>query len=145
MPFAERRAARRDRAVDPGLREPDHVGVSLDHEHLAGPRDRLSRAVEVVEDLALLVDGRLRRVQVLRLLRGARVAGKHPGAESEVATLQVLHRERQPSAEPIADHTVLALRREPGLDQQLGSEVLRQPPQQEVRIARGVADPERFE
>ncbi len=127
--LAQRGPARRDRAVDPGLREPDHVRVALDHEHLAGARDRLPRPVEVVEDLALPVDRRLRGVEVLGHLAGARVAREDPRPEPQVAPLQVLDRERQPPAEPVADHAVLALGREPGLEQHVGAEILRQAPQ----------------
>ena len=38
VPLPQRRAAGGDRVLDPGLHQPDHVGVALDHEDLARSR-----------------------------------------------------------------------------------------------------------
>ena len=117
VPLPQRGAACRDRVLDAGLREPDHVGVSLDDERLAAPRDGGPSAVQVVEHLVLLVDRRLGGVEVLRLLAGPGVARQDARAEPDAVPLQVVDRERQAPAEPVAHRSVVATGREARLEQ----------------------------
>ena len=46
----------------------DYVHVALDQNHMTQFADRFLRPVQVVQHIALLIDGRLRRIQVLRLV-----------------------------------------------------------------------------
>src|SRR5205823_5005338 len=115
MFLAEGRPASGDDVVDACLREPDHVGVALNHEGFARTRDRRPRAMEVVEDLLLAIDGCFRGVEVLRLFARALVARQHPRAETDVATLEILDGERDPAAEPVAHASVLDPGGEPRL------------------------------
>ena len=100
MFLAEGRPARGDDVVDAGLREPDHVGVALDHEGFPRTRDRRPRAMEVVEDLLLAIDGCFRGVEVLGLFARALVARQYARAETDVATLEILDGERDPAVIP---------------------------------------------
>ena len=123
VPLPQRRAACGHRVLDAGLHQPDHVGVALDHEDLAAARDRGARAGQVEQHLVLLVDRRLGGVQVLRLLARARVGRQDPGAEPDAAALQIVDRERDPPAEPVADRALVAARGQPRLQQDLGREL----------------------
>ena len=98
--LAERGAARRDRVGHAGACHRDDIGVALDQEDLAASRDGALRPVEVVEDL-VAVDGRLGRVHVLRALVAA--TGQHARADPDGPPRQVVHRERDPAPEAVAD------------------------------------------
>ena len=138
VPLPQRRAARGDRVLDAGLHQPDHVGVALDHEHLAARGHRLTRAMQVVEHLVLLVDRRLGGVEVLGLLARTRIGGQDASAEPDPPALQVVDGEGHPAAEPVADLAVVTAGGQPRLQQDLGAEVARpaEPPQQEVADSR---------
>src|SRR5688572_26687570 len=116
MPLPERGATRGDRVLDTSLRESDHVGVALDHEYLARLRDRRACAVQVVEDLVLLVDRRLSGVEVLRLLPRLRVTRQHPRPEPDAAALKVMDREDQPPSDSVAHRAVVAAGRQTRLE-----------------------------
>ena len=62
-----------------------------------------ARAMQVVEHLVLAVDRRLGGVEVLGLLARPLIARQDARAEPDAAALQVVDREGQPAAEPVAD------------------------------------------
>ena len=107
----ERRPARRDGRLDPGLVERDHVGVPLNDQTPAGFHDLALRAVERVEHLGLLVDRALGRVQVLRPILGAHLAR----AERDRVAGEVVDREHHASAETVDQPAVLAARAQAGV------------------------------
>ena len=79
MLVGQGRPARGHRPGQAGAREGDDVGVALAHDDLAGAHDVGLGPVEAVEHAALRVDGRLRRVLVLRAV----AAGHRPSAERD--------------------------------------------------------------
>ena len=147
VPFPQRRTAGRDRVLDARLREPDHIGIPLDHEHLAPLRDRRASPMQVVEDLVLLVDRRLGGVQVLGLLASAWIVRQDAGAEPDAVALQVVDREDHPSTEPVSHRAVVTPLREARLEQDLRAQIARlgEPPQKEVGIPGGVSDAEHLD
>ena len=136
--FAERGPTRRHRVRDAGVDHRDHVGVALDEEELPRSGGRGLRALQVVQDLGLSVHGSLGRVQILRTVLAT--AGQDPSADPDRLPGQVVDRERDPPAEPVADVALLILQGEARLDEQLRRERLDEPAEQEVRVPRRVPD-----
>ena len=95
---AERRAAGRDRGRDAGQVAGHHVGVALDDDRLPPPGDLPLGQVDAVEHLALLVERRLRGVEVLRAVV---VVEQLAGAEADHVAGDVPDRPEQPAAEPV--------------------------------------------
>ena len=115
MMLGQRRSHRRDDRLEPGLPQRDHVGVALDHDRPVLLRDRRPSEVEAVENVALLEQLALGRVDVLPLQRVvvvelARLEPDHPAA-------RVGEREHQPRREVV----VAALVRQPGGAQLVGA------------------------
>ena len=110
----ERGAQRSDDVLDAGEHQAEHVEVSLDQDDRLLFPDRRLRLVQVVELLPLVEDRRLRRVEVLRL-----AGDEEPAAEPHGAPAEIVNREQQPRPEAGHHLPVLALRREPGLQQHL--------------------------
>ena len=132
-----------DRRLDSRLRKGDDIGVALDDDDLPRPRHRALGAVEVVEGVALAVDRRLRRVQVLRAVVAA--TGEDPGADTDRAALEVAHGERDAPAEPVAHRAApLVAEGEPRLDEDLRGDRGLQVPPEEIRRLRREPDAERL-
>ena len=118
MMLGQGRAHRRDDGLEPCLAQGDHVGVALDHDGAVLLRDRRPGEVEPVENVALLEQLALRRVDVLPLQRVvvvqlARLEADHPASG-------IGEREHQPRREVV----VASLVGEPGCTQLLGGEPL---------------------
>ncbi len=95
----ERGTAGGHRRTHAGLVAGHHVGVALDHDRLAAPGDVPLGQVDPVQELALLVERRLRGVQVLGL---DRVVVEQPaGAEADHVGGQGPDRPQQPPVEPV--------------------------------------------
>ncbi len=111
----ERGAHRGDRPREARPLARDAVEVALDEEDGVLPADRLARAVEAVEELALREARRLGRVQVLRL-----VVAERAGSEAEDLAARVADLDREPVAEAVVDAARLGvLLEEAGLDERL--------------------------
>ena len=135
----ERRATRRDRSRDTGQVRGHHVGVALDDHCLLGARDVLAREVDAVEHLALLVERRLRGVEVFRPVV---VLAQATRAESHDIAGEVADRPHEAPAEAVVG-TTLTLHGEAGLHQDLlGEPLLLQVVRQAVPAQRGEADAE---
>jgi len=116
----QRGAAGRERSLDTGAAQRDLVEVALDdHRALAAP-DRLQRARQAVEHLALVEDRRLRRVQVLRLL----VLGDRATAEAEDASARIADRKGHAPAQPVVVTARVARRQDAGRLAQLRRDAL---------------------
>jgi hypothetical protein len=116
----------RHRVPEPRLVERQHVHVPLDDDDLAGLADGRPRLVEAVQQLALLEQRRLGRVEVLR----QRVA-EHPTGEADEPPERVAHREHEALTEAVVAPTALVLGDQAELEQvvvahPLGEQVLEQ-------------------
>ena len=98
----ERGAADRHRVPDPGLVQADDVEVPLDQHRRAGLADGLAGEVEAVEHAALLVEHRLRGVDVLRAL----LVPHGAGAEADDRPVEGDDGEHEPAAEPVVPAAV---------------------------------------
>ena len=116
--LGERRAHRGDDRLEPRLPQRDHVGVALDDDRPVLLRDRGPGEVEAVEDVALLEQLALGRVDVLALERV--VVVELAGLEPDHPAARVGEREHQPRREVV----VAALVRQPGRTQLVGGEAL---------------------
>ena len=126
--------------VDAGQVRGHHVGVALDDHGLLVLRDVLAREVDAVEHLALLVERRLRGVEVLRALV---VVVELAGAEADDVAGGVADRPDQAAAEPVVDAALPAARDEAALDELVVGEALAaQVGEQRVPALGGVADAE---
>ena len=96
-----------------------HVGVALDHVDAVLLARRRLGLVEAEQGLALVVERRLRRVEVLGLLVAQRA-----GAEAERAPALVAEREHDAAAEAVVGAAALAGDHEPGVEQVLLAEPL---------------------
>ncbi len=76
-----------------------HVGVALDHDQATLPGDVLLGQVHAVEDLRLLVQRRLGRVEVLGL--DPVVVEQPAGTEADHVSGDVADRPHQPTPEPV--------------------------------------------
>ena len=74
--FGQRRAERRDRRLEAGGDAGDHVDIALDDDDVPALPRSGARGLAVVEDVALVEERRLRRVQIFRLRVGARARGR---------------------------------------------------------------------
>ncbi len=101
MVISEGGAAGRHRGGYAGQVAGHHVGVALDHHRLRGARDVSTGQIDAVEHLALLVDRRLRSVEVLRL--DPVVVEDPPRAESDGVASRVADRPEQAPAEPVVE------------------------------------------
>ena len=114
-------AQRGDGAGEPVLMAHEAVDVAFHEERPILRLDRGAREVGGVEQVALGVERRLRRVEILRLLVAERAA-----AEGDDPALQVADREEQAPAEAIVrPGAVLARDREAGGDEDLLGDLLR--------------------
>ncbi len=101
--LAERRSAcghghRQSRPV-----QRDHVGVALDHHGFSPGDDAALGPVEAVEEAGLVIDRRLRRVQVL-----GPIALEKPRAEPDGISAQIADREHDPAPKPIDEASAAA-------------------------------------
>ncbi|MCU0313384.1 MAG: hypothetical protein MUC84_04905 [Solirubrobacteraceae bacterium] len=135
----ERGAHQADGVHEARLVHRDHVGVALAEQHLPRLRRRRARQVGAEQVAALVVDGVVGRVDVLRLLVGADGAP----AEPEHAPARVAERELEPPAEEVVEVAVASAAREPRVEELLLG-VAGAPRVHEHRVprARRVADPE---
>ena len=99
---AERRAAGGDRRVDPGHVGGHHVGVALDDHGLGLLADLLTREVQPVEHVGLLVERGLRGVQVLRPASGRRRAAGAPRSRAPVRPASRMGHRGAPEVVPAA-------------------------------------------
>ena len=97
--LGQRRAHRGDDRLEPRLPERDHVGVALDDDGAVLLRDRGPGEVEPVEDVALLEQLALGRVDVLALERV--VVVELPRLEADHPAARVREREHQPRREVV--------------------------------------------
>ncbi len=137
MSCRERRAHGRDDGQEAGLPQRDHVGVSLDDDRAIFLRDRLPGAVEPVEQVALLEQIALGRVDVLRLQ--AIVVVEPPRLEAAHVAARIGERKEQPALEVVVASAV----REPGREQIVSREILLLCGACERGAARREAEPER--
>ena len=94
------------------------VDVALDEQCPSSAAHRLARNAHRVEEVALRIDGRLRRVEVFGLL----VAEGAP-AEADHASLQIADGKDQPAAKAVVGATaILARHGQPGRDQHVLAE-----------------------
>ena len=97
-------------SLDTGAAQRDLVEVALDDHGAVAAPDRLERARQAVERLALVEDRRLRRVQVLRLL----IRRDRAPAEAEHAAARVADREGHAPAQPVVVAARAARRQDAG-------------------------------
>ena len=125
--------------VTPALHHRDHVGVALDEE--GSP----SLVADAFARCRLYRTSPLRYTGVSGEFRyfgpSSPATGEDRAPDPDRLAGEVVHRERDPAPEPVADVALLVLDRETGLDQQLGRERLHQPPEQEVRVGRARTRP----
>ena len=134
--LGQRRAHLGDGLGHAGLMERDHVGVALDDHHPPGLGRRGAGHVLPVDDLALVEDLAVGRVEVLRLL----VRLHRARAEAEDVALGVGERERHAPAEAIDVPRAAPAR----LDQARGEQLLRaSSPRAGSRAGRGRRRPAR--
>jgi hypothetical protein len=100
--LGQRRAHQTDGVAQPGLVHRDHVRVALGDDHAPRARRVGTGDVRPEQVAALVVDGVVGRVQVLRPLVGA----QGPRAEAEHASAQVAQREHDPPAEAVVQHAL---------------------------------------
>ena len=139
--LAEGGAAGGHRGGHPRQLHRHHVGVALDDDGLVPLLDLPLGQVEPEQHLGLLVQHRVRGVDVLRL-EGV-VVEQAPGAETDHVTAEVAQRPEQAPVEPV-DRAALALLADPGGDElgdlePLAHQDLRQgvPPRGGVAAAEG--------
>ncbi len=139
MVDAERGPARGDRGGHAREVAGHHVGVALDHDHLASAAHVALGEVEPVEHGALVIDGRLGGVEVLRALV---VLAQAARAEADGGARQVADGPHQAAAEPVV-RAAVALAEEAG-GHELGLRVAlgREVRGQRVQALRGEADAE---
>ncbi len=118
---AECRPARRHRGRLAGLVTGHHVGVALDDDRAAALGDLPLGVVDAVEDVRLLVDRRLGRVQVFRAVV---VVEELARAEADHVAAQIPDRPQQPAAEPVDQRAGTGRLGEPGGDQLVRAEAL---------------------
>ena len=117
--LGQRGAHQPDRVAQPRLVQGDDVGVALGQQHLARLRGVGPGQVGGEEVAALVEDGRLRGVEVLRLLVGAGRARP----EAQDAPARVAERERDAPPEAVVDPVALAgALHEPGVGELLVAE-----------------------
>ena len=117
--LGEGRPHARHHVGDAGLGESHDVGVALDHVHAVFLARRRLGLVEAEQGLALVVERRLRRVEVLGLLVAERAR-----AEAERAPALVAEREHDAAAEAVVGAAALARDHEAGVEQVLLAEAL---------------------
>ena len=116
LPFGQRRARGRDDVLDARLVHLDHVGISLDQNAAVLLHDGPFGVIKSVEDVALVVDLRLGRVEVF----GDFLVGAHrPAAEGGHAAADAVDREHHAAAEAVVIAARLALDRQAGADEEL--------------------------
>ena len=108
--------------LDPGLRQPEHVGVALHHHYLVGLGDGPPRLVQPVEQMPLLVQRPLGGVQVL-----GRLVRQRPAPEAHHPAPVVHQREHQPAAEAIVGLARLAHQQTGVLQLAVGEPLLGRP------------------
>jgi hypothetical protein len=96
----QRGAHGRDHGLEAGLAQRDHVRVALDDDGAVLLRDRGTRQVQAVEDVALLEEVALGRVHVLAPQRV--VLAQLARLEADDAPARVREREHQPPREVVA-------------------------------------------
>src|SRR5579864_2331178 len=133
----KRRAHRRDDRREAGLPQHEHVGVPLDDDRSVLLCDLLASGVEPVEQVALLEELALRRIDVLR--RQRIVVVQPPRLEAAHAPARVGERKYEASREVV----VAAAVDEPAGEQILLGEPFLQRAPRERRPARSEAEPER--
>ena len=136
---AESGPARGDRAVDPRHVGGHDVGVALDDDDPVPLGDRLLRQVEAVQQLALLVDRGLGRVEVLRRVL---VVVQAPGPEAHGGPRDVADRPHEAPAEAVVDAARPLGGQPRGLDLLVRVAPRAQVPDQGVPAAGGVAHAE---
>jgi hypothetical protein len=115
----------------------EHVHVALDHHHLAALADGGARAVEAVQQLALLEERGLGGVEVLR-----HAVVEQPTGEADDAAERVADREHHPATEPVVAPAALVLGDQPGLEQVVVAHAAREHVlQQAVPAVGGEAQP----
>ena len=114
----ERRAAGRDHVGHPRLVHRHHVGVALHQEAPLLLDDGGLGEVHAVQDLALVVEGALGRVEVLGDFL---VCGQGTAPKPNDAACHIPNREHDPALEEVPQRSVLALLAQACLDQLLRS------------------------
>src|SRR5260221_6976404 len=95
-------------------RRTEHVEIALDEDNLFGFSDGPFRLVEIVEQLALLEDVALGRVEVFRL-----AGAEETATESGDTAAEIMNRKEQAIPKPGNDAAVVPPHREPDLDQEV--------------------------
>ena len=113
--LAEGRAARRHGVSNTRLIEGDHVGIPLDHKGATRTGHLSLGPVQVIEQRALVVDGSVRRVDVLRRRP---VSGQEPAAETHPIPGEIVNREHDPGPELIPQASRRVSAGKPGLHEQ---------------------------
>ena len=138
VPVRERGAGGRDHVRHAGLDGGDQVEVALDDDADALAADRILGPVQPVQDIALVIQRRLRRIEVFRF-----ALRKQAPAESHHPAGDIVDREDHPPAEAVDDPAGLALGRQAGLEQLLLREaLLRQFAEEHVAARNRPADAE---
>ena len=114
MLLRQGRAAASHDVVDPFLMAQDHIGVPFDDGQLPRAGDMCLRQIERIERVALRVESRFPRVDILARSLGGKFRQDSP-AKSHGPGLRVADREHDPSAEKVAVlAAILVPRRQPG-------------------------------
>ena len=99
MVLTKGRATRRDRGRHTGKVAGHHIGITLDDHRLRTFRDFSACQVDTVENLALVIDRRLGRIEVFCL--DPVVVEESPRTESDDVTVQFPDRPEQPPSKPV--------------------------------------------
>ena len=140
--LAERGAAGRHGGGYAGQVAGHHVGVALDDDRLRAPGDLAPGQVDAVEHVALVVDRRLRRVEVLRL--HPVVVEEPPGAEADDLAGEFADRPDQPAAEAVVASSAARGHQSAGDELLVGEAEAAQVGEQRRAGPRGEPDPERL-
>ncbi len=120
MLTAERGATGGDRGRDTGEMTGHHVRITLDDDDLIPPRDLTPGKIRPVEEVGLLEQRGLGRVEVLR---AGVVGGETAGAEADHIPGEVADRPHQPPVEPVDEAAATALFGQAAEDELRGGEV----------------------
>ncbi|OPZ78010.1 MAG: hypothetical protein BWY77_01588 [bacterium ADurb.Bin431] len=118
MLFGHGRARGGHHLLDAGHMQADQISVALDNHDTVGLAYRLAGEVEAIEDVALLIDPGLGRVDVL----GRVVLNDPARSEGDHLLAQGVDGESDAPAETVVDLAILFPDRQSGLDQQIGIE-----------------------
>ena len=134
--FGQRRAHRGDDVGVTGLMRAQRVHVAFDDDGLFRLADRVAGQVNAEQNMALVKERRLRRVEVLGFL-----AGQRPRAKTDRVTFGIADRNHQPPAKAVEHGAVVALDEQPRRDEFLARiAAIAQVTFQRVPIVQAVAE-----